>query len=49
MFENMPEQEARKVILQQVREYCKKYHNKKKWEDGDRIPMHPGCMTVRKW
>ena len=33
MFENMPEQEARKVILQQVREYCKKYHNKKKWED----------------
>ncbi len=38
MFENMPEQEARKVILQQVREYCKKYHNKKKWEDGDRIP-----------
>ncbi len=38
MFENMSEQEARKSILQQVEEYCKKYHNKKEWNEGNRIP-----------
>ena len=34
----MSEQEARKSILQQVEEYCKKYHNKKEWNEGNRIP-----------
>ncbi len=38
MFENKSEQEARKEILQQVREYCKKYHGKKEYHTGDRIP-----------
>lgn len=38
MFENKSEQEARKEILGQVREYCKKYHGKKEYRTGDRIP-----------
>ncbi|MEY8525223.1 lipopolysaccharide biosynthesis protein RfbH [Lachnospiraceae bacterium 38-10] len=38
MFENRSEQEARKEILGQVREYCKKYHGKKEYRTGDRIP-----------
>ena len=37
MFENKSEQEARKEILGQVREYCKKYHGKKEDRTGDRI------------
>lgn len=37
MFENKSEQEARKEILGQVREYCKKYHGKKEYRTGDRI------------
>lgn len=39
MFENMSEQEARENILQQVAEYCDKYHNKRKnYIEGERIP-----------
>lgn len=38
MFENRSEQEARREILEQVREYCKKYHGKKEYRTGDRIP-----------
>lgn len=39
MFENMSEQEAREVILQQVAVYCDKYHNVKNgYIEGDRIP-----------
>lgn len=39
MFENMSEQEARDSILQQVTDYCNKYHNlKKEYKEGDRIP-----------
>jgi len=39
MFENMNEAQARESILQQVKEYCDKYHNQEKpFEEGDRIP-----------
>lgn len=38
MFENMSEQEARQEILKSVRAYCDKYHTKKEYEHGDRIP-----------
>lgn len=38
MFENQSEQEAREEILASVKEYCNKYHNQKKYKEGDRIP-----------
>lgn len=38
MFENMNEAEAREYILNQVKDYCKKYHIKKEFHEGDRIP-----------
>jgi len=38
MFENMNEVEARKQILDMVFQYCDKYHNKKQYSEGDRIP-----------
>ena len=38
MFENMNEVEARKYILNQVKDYCEKYHEKKEFHEGDRIP-----------
>ena len=38
MFEQMTEIEAKQHILEQVREYCDKYHNQcKPFEEGDRI------------
>lgn len=38
MFENMNEAQARESILEQVKEYCDKYHNQEKpFEEGDRI------------
>lgn len=38
MFENMTEQSAREEILAMVSEYCDKFHNKKEYREGDRIP-----------
>ena len=38
MFDNMTEKEARENILKQVEEYCKRYHNRKEYQEGDRIP-----------
>ncbi len=38
MFENMTEKEAREEILNLTAEYCKKYHAKKEYKEGDRIP-----------
>lgn len=38
MFENMNEAEAREYILNQVKDYCEKYHAKKEFHEGDRIP-----------
>ena len=38
MFENKSEQQAKEDILKLVREYCDKYHQKKSFEEGDRIP-----------
>lgn len=38
MFENKSEREAREEILAQVRAYCKKFHEKKQYKTGDRIP-----------
>ena len=38
MFENKTEQEAHELILEQVAEYCDKYHNTKAYQKGDRIP-----------
>ena len=38
MFENKTEEQAKKEILQLVKEYCDKYHNQKKpFRPGDRI------------
>lgn len=38
MFESMTEEEARKQILSEVDVYCRKFHNQKEWNPGDRIP-----------
>lgn len=38
MFENKTEQQAKDEILKSVEEYCNKFHKKKDYEDGDRIP-----------
>ena len=37
MFDNKNELEAREEILSFVDEYCKKYHAKKEYHEGDRI------------
>lgn len=37
MFENLTEQQAKKEILNQVAEYCDKYHVKAEYKEGDRI------------
>lgn len=38
MFENMTEKQAKDAILDQVKEYCDKFHNQKKeFHEGDRI------------
>lgn len=37
-FENETEEQAREQILSQVREYCEKFHQKKSYTPGDRIP-----------
>lgn len=38
MFDNKSEKEARELILDLVAQYCDKYHTKKEYEAGDRIP-----------
>lgn len=38
MFENMNESEAKNEILKLVAEYCDKFHTKKPYKNGDRIP-----------
>ncbi len=38
MFENKTESQAREEILAAVAEYCDKYHAKKEYKEGDRIP-----------
>ncbi len=38
MFENKTELQAREEILAQVKEYCEKYHQRKEYKEGDRIP-----------
>lgn len=38
MFDNTTEPQARREILEQVKEYCEKFHNPKKYQEGDRIP-----------
>ena len=38
MFENMTETQAREQILAEVDAYCKKYHAKREYHTGDRIP-----------
>lgn len=38
MFDNITEPQARQEILEQVKEYCEKFHNQKKYQEGDRIP-----------
>ncbi|MEG6612855.1 lipopolysaccharide biosynthesis protein RfbH [Pseudoclostridium thermosuccinogenes] len=37
MFDNMTEKEARKQILDMVKQYCSIYHSKKQFHEGDRI------------
>lgn len=38
MFEDKTEAQARAEILKMVGEYCDRYHTRKPYEDGDRIP-----------
>ncbi len=39
MFENMTEQQARKTILESVKQYCEKFHMQQgTWKKGERIP-----------
>ena len=38
MFENKTEAQARAEILKMVGEYCDRFHTKKPYEEGDRIP-----------
>lgn len=38
MFDNKTEIQAREEILGMVKEYCNKYHAKKEYKEGDRIP-----------
>lgn len=38
MFENQSEEQARQEILHQVEEYCDKFHQKKTYVEGNRIP-----------
>ncbi|WP_176731075.1 lipopolysaccharide biosynthesis protein RfbH [Robinsoniella peoriensis] len=38
MFENKTEQQAKEEILKSVEEYCNLFHQKKEYEEGDRIP-----------
>ena len=38
MFENQSEERARQEILHLVEEYCDRFHQKKPYEEGDRIP-----------
>ncbi len=38
MFEQKTEAQAREEILQLVGEYCDRFHQKKSYEEGDRIP-----------
>lgn len=38
MFEDMTQQQARELILQQVAAYCDKFHQKPAFEEGQRIP-----------
>lgn len=38
MFENKTEQQAKKEILALVDEYCKVFHKKQNFEEGDKIP-----------
>ena len=37
-FTGKTEQEARREILALTEEYCNTYHNKEKWQAGDRLP-----------
>jgi CDP-6-deoxy-D-xylo-4-hexulose-3-dehydrase len=38
VFENKIEAQARQEILEAVKEYCNKYHNRYTYHEGDRIP-----------
>jgi len=38
MFENKTEAQARQEILELVGEYCERFHQKKDYKEGDRIP-----------
>lgn len=38
MFDNMNEQQAKQQILDMVAEYCDRFHAKKPYTEGDRIP-----------
>lgn len=38
MFEDMTKEQAEAAILESVKEYCDKFHTKKAFREGDRIP-----------
>ena len=49
-FENITEKQAREEILNQVKQYCKKFHRRKEYQAGDRIPyasrVYDSCEMV---
>ena len=38
MFEHKTEAQAKQEILEMVGEYCERFHQKKSYQEGDRIP-----------
>ncbi len=46
IFKGKTEEQARKQILLQVREYCNKYHKKKQYETGDKISYAKDMYSV---
>lgn len=47
MLENLNEAEARRQILSEVQAYCEKYHKKKDYQEGDRIPYASRVYDAR--
>lgn len=49
IFEGKTEEQAREQILSQVREYCDKFHKKKRMKQEIESLMQDEFMMQRKW
>lgn len=49
IFKGKTEEQARKQILLQVREYCNKYHKKNSTRQEIKFLMQDAFMMQRKW